>query len=270
MSLVYDRAGRGSPLVLLHPLGADRRVWNPLLDHLVSRREVIAVDLPGFGESSSLQGQRPTPRALATAVAEQLDADGVERPHVAGNSLGGWVALELALMGFARTVTGIAPAGLWPEPLVPKAGLAHRLARTTLPLAIPLVATALGRSLLLSGAMARPRRLPRSDAAHLLRAYALAPDFIAVNNAMRASRFEGLERIRCPVTLVWPDHDRLIRRPVWVPDRINNVVLSDSGHMPMWDAPEELARILIEASGGHAEDPVAPADHAHELAADQL
>ncbi len=249
MALAYDRTGRGSPLVLLHPLGADRRVWHPVVEHLSDRREVVAVDLPGFGESPPLANQVPSPRALAAAVAEHLSSLGLSRAHVAGNSLGGWVALELGLTGAASSVTGIAPAGLWPEPLVPKASIAHRLARATLPLADALLRTAPGRAMLLSGAMARPRNVPGQQAAHLVRAYALAQDFIAVNDAMRAGRFEGLERIRCPVTFVWPDHDRLIRRPVGVPDRIRNVVLSESGHIPMWDAPQALARLLIDATG---------------------
>lgn len=256
-TLAQHRAGQGSPLVLLHPLGADRHVWDSLLPLLADRRELIAIDLPGFGESHPLDG-RPTPRALAGAVADHLAAIGIERPHVAGNSLGGWVALELGLSGVAGGVSGIAPAGLWPEPLVPKAAIAHRLARALLPAARWCVGTRPGRSALLSGAVAHPRRVPPSAARHLVTAYALAPDFVRVNDAMRAGRFEGLERIRCPVTLVWPDHDRLIRRPVWVPDRIRNVVLSDAGHMPMWDAPEALAEVLLAASGGEAADRPAP------------
>jgi pimeloyl-ACP methyl ester carboxylesterase len=264
--LAQHRTGHGSPLVLLHPLGGDRHVWDPLLPFLAPRRELIAIDLPGFGQSPALAGQVPTPRALAAAVAEHLAAIGVERPHVAGNSLGGWVALELGLLGSARSVTGIAPAGLWPEPLVPKAAIAHRLARALLPAAGWCVATRPGRSLLLSGAMAHPRRVPADAARQLVRAYAEAPDFVRVNDTMRAGRFEGLERIRCPVTLVWPEHDRLIRRPVWVPDRIRNVVLSDAGHMPMWDAPQALADILIDASGGADGDRGAAPSREEELA----
>jgi pimeloyl-ACP methyl ester carboxylesterase len=265
-TLGQNRTGHGSPLVLLHPLGADRHIWDPLVPLLAPRREVIAIDLPGFGESPALEGPVPTPRALAVAVAEHLAAIGVERPHVAGNSLGGWVALELGLGGVAGGVTGIAPAGLWPEPLVPKAAIAHRLAQTLLPAVGWAVSTRPGRSLLLSGAFAYPRRVPGAAARRLVRAYALAPDFVRVNDAMRAGRFEGLERIRCPVTLVWPDHDRLIRRPVWVPDRIRNVVLSGAGHMPMWDAPEALAQILVDASGGKAGDPGVPPTLEQELA----
>jgi len=264
--LAQDRTGHGAPLLLLHPLGADRHVWDAVVPLLAARRDVIAVDLPGFGESPPLTDREPTPRALAAAVAEHLAAIGVARPHVAGNSLGGWVALELGLSGTVASVTGIAPAGLWPEPLVPKAAIAHRVASALLPLAGRCAATRLGRSLLLSGTVAHPRRVPPAAARRLVEAYGTASDFVAVNDAMRAGRFEGLERIRCPVTLVWPDHDRLIRRPVWVPDRIRNVVLSDAGHVPMWDAPDALARILLDATGGASADPAAPSPLQEELA----
>jgi pimeloyl-ACP methyl ester carboxylesterase len=249
VTIAHTRSGCGPVLVLLHPLGADRHVWNPVVERLREQRDVIAIDLPGFGESPPLAGARPTPRALAGAVGAHLESMGISRPAVAGNSLGGWVGLELGLAGATRHVTAIAPAGLWPEPLVPKQGIAHRVAHALLPVAARFVSTSIGRSLLLSGTVAHPRRVPAADAAHLVRAYALSPGFTEVNDAMRARRFEGLERIRCPVTLVWPDHDRLIQRPVWVPDRIDNVVLRDSGHIPMWDSPEALAKILLESSG---------------------
>jgi hypothetical protein len=51
-----------------------------------------------------------------------------------------------------------------------------------------------------------------------------------------------------PVTLVWPDCDRLVRRPATLPDRIRNVVLEDEGHIPMGDAPGPLARSPLEGS----------------------
>ena len=240
--LAHHRTGRGAPLVLLHPLGADRHVWDAVIPHLRDRRELIALDLPGFGQSPPLAGRGPEPRLLAAAVAEHLASIGVERPHVAGNSLGGWVALELGLSGTPASVTGIAPAGLWPEPLVPKAAIAHRLARGLRPAVGWLATTRPGRSLLLSGAVAHPRRVPPAAARHLVEAYGEAPDFVSVNDAMRADRFAGLERIRCPVTLVWPDHDRLIRRPLWVPDRIGNVVLSEPAAFRCGTRPRLLPR----------------------------
>jgi pimeloyl-ACP methyl ester carboxylesterase len=111
------------------------------------------------------------------------------------------------------------------------------------------VRTAAGRALLLGGTAAYPRRIPAADAVALVRAYARAPGFVAVNDAMRAGRFGALERIRCPVTLAWADHDRLVQRPHSMPDQIVNVVLRDAGHVPMWDAPERVAEVLLAASG---------------------
>jgi pimeloyl-ACP methyl ester carboxylesterase len=257
VTIALDRHGRGPAVVLLHPLGADRHVWDSIVERLSERCEVIAIDLPGFGESPPLAGEAPTPSALARAVAERLAELDVSRPHVVGNSLGGWVGLELGLSGAAGRVTAIAPAGLWPEPLVPKHGIAHRLGHALLPLVGALAATSAGRSLLLSSAVAHPSRVPSPAAVHLVRAYALAPGFTQVNDAMRSSRFEGLERIRCPVTLVWPDHDRLIQRPVWVPERIDNVVLSDAGHLPVWDAPDRLAQIILAGTPAEASRPLA-------------
>jgi pimeloyl-ACP methyl ester carboxylesterase len=245
MRVAYERTGQGPPLVLLHPLGADRRVWDPIVQRLRDERELIAMDLPGFGDSPSLAAS-PTARALAEAVADQIRALGIDRPHVAGNSLGGWVALELGLSRTARTVTGISPAGLWPGPLVPKPVIAHKVAHALRPAIGSLAASPPGRRLLLGNAVAHPGRVPAADAAHLVRAYARAPGFKAVNDLMRASVFGGLERIRVPVTLVWPERDRVVDRPRWLPDNIDNVVLADAGHIPMWDAPDALAEVLLQ------------------------
>lgn len=247
MEIAYERVGGGPPLVLVHSLGADRRLWDPVVARLRERRELVVLDLPGFGASPPLTGTEPTPRALAGAVAVALAQMGLQRPHLAGVSLGGWVALELGRSGAAGAVTAIAPAGLWPDPLGPKADRARRLARALLPLVGPVTSTGIGRAALLSSVVAHPRRVPADDAAHLVRSYALSPGLPAVNDAMRAGRFAALERIRCPVTLVWPTRDRLVRRPAWVPDRVREVDLDDAGHLPMWDAPDRLAEMLAPA-----------------------
>ncbi len=249
MELALDRLGAGPPLVLLHPLGADRRVWAPVLDRLAARRDVIALDLPGFGGSPALNGGAPPdPPALARAVADVFEDLGVERPHVAGNSLGGWVALELALARQARSVTAIAPAGLWSQPLMPKRGVAHALVRATLPLVGRLLRGSGGRRLALMGIVAHPERVPLDGALELVRAYATASGFRKVNDAMRSSRFVGLERIRVPVTLAWPEHDRLVARPAHLPATAYSVVLRGCGHVPMWDDPEQVARVVLQGS----------------------
>lgn len=251
MELGYDRRGSGEPLVLLHSLGADRNVWSPVLDRLAEERDVIAVDMPGFGDSPSLtNGDAPSAQVMAAAVATFLDDLGVERPHLAGNSLGGWVALQLALEGRTRSVTAIAPAGLWPRPLGPKPALGRAAAKAAAPLLAPLLASERGRRLALAGTMAHPERVPPAEAIRLVRAYAAAPGYDDANAAMRSGRFEGIERIRVPVTLAWPDRDRLVARPAHLPPRVRNVVLHDCGHVPMWDDPAQVASALLGGSGG--------------------
>jgi pimeloyl-ACP methyl ester carboxylesterase len=253
MQIAHDRTGTGPALVLLHPLGADRHVWAPVVPALAVERTVVTVDLPGFGGTPPLNGVTPTPEALAGAVAAglaelELPTDAEGRLHVAGNSLGGWVALELALRGIAASVTAIAPAGLWSKPLVPKASVGHLLARALEPVALAAVGTGPGRRALLTGSIVHPERMSATQARSLLRAYARAPGFVAVNNAMRAGHFVKLAQITVPVTLVWPEHDRLVRRPAALPGRVRNVDLPDAGHIPMWDAPALLAQTMLEGS----------------------
>src|SRR3954447_16697966 len=113
MGLDLHRGGFGAPLVLIHGIGHTWRGWTPMLPLLEERFDVLAVDLPGFGHSEPFPPSVDlTPEALADAVEDEMGRAGLERVHIAGNSLGGWVALELARRGRAETVTAISPAGL--------------------------------------------------------------------------------------------------------------------------------------------------------------
>lgn len=241
--LAFTRAGSGEPLVLIHALGADRRMWDPVMETLALERDVIAFDLPGFGGSRSVSPSRPID--LAAAVASSLAALGVSRPAAAGVSLGGWVALELALAGEASSVVAIAPAGLWSAPLEPRRSTARRVARALSP-ALPLILrTARGRRLALSSNVGHPDRVPYADALRLVRTYARSPGFDAVNAAMRASRFAELAEITVPVVLAWPELDRIVSRPRALPGNVRNVVLRGCGHMPTWDDPAQVAALLL-------------------------
>jgi pimeloyl-ACP methyl ester carboxylesterase len=232
----------GPPLVLLHALGTDHHMWDPVLPLLAGEREVIALDLPGFGAAPPLNGT-VTPHELAATIAQTYSD-----VHVAGNSLGGWVALELALAGHARSVTAIAPAGLWAQPLTPMRSRARAAARAARPLLPVLLKAAGGRRLALAGTIAHPERVPYDAALQLVRAYAEAPGFDAVNAGMRANVFCGLAEIDVPLTLAWPEHDRLVRRPDRVPATAREVLLRDCGHMPTWDDPSQVARVLLDGS----------------------
>src|SRR5680860_518316 len=111
--LDHHRGGSGEPLVLIHGLGHTWRGWKPMLVQLERRFDVLALDLPGFGKSAPLPAEvDSTPEALADAVERAMIGAGFDSAHLAGNSLGGWIAFELARRGRARTVTAISPAGL--------------------------------------------------------------------------------------------------------------------------------------------------------------
>jgi pimeloyl-ACP methyl ester carboxylesterase len=247
--LSYDRTGTGAPLLLIHPLGAARVVWEPVMPLLARERDVIAVDLPGFGDSPPLpDGDEPTAARLARSAAELLDGLGIETAHVAGNSLGGWVALELERLGRARSVTALAPAGLWSRPLGPRPGSSARsLANAALPLLPLLLRNDPLRLAALSGSVAHPERVPPEAAARLISSYLAAPGFEAANRAMRSSVFD-FALTDTPITLVWPERDRLVAKPRRLPAWVRSVDLPDCGHVPTWDAPELVARVLLEGS----------------------
>ncbi|MFD0638801.1 alpha/beta fold hydrolase [Catenulispora yoronensis] len=116
MDLSYARRGAGEPLLLLHGIGHRWQAWEPVLDRLAEHHDVIAIDLPGFGKSAPVKlapGERQTIDVAMARIAESFTGFGIERPHVAGNSLGGALALELAKHNLAASATVFSPAGFW-------------------------------------------------------------------------------------------------------------------------------------------------------------
>src|SRR5947207_15519971 len=154
--LAVDRGGTGPPLVLVPGLGFTRRGWSPLREPLEQRHEVVAVDLPGFGESPPLpRGDTPTPTRLADVLEHDLDRLGLPAPAVIGNSLGGWVALELARRGRASCAVVIAPSGLETLPergyVIALNELMRVRARLSTPFARQLCASPVARTVLFGG-----------------------------------------------------------------------------------------------------------------------
>ena len=251
MSLLnHIRSGTGEPIILIHPLGGALVVWEPVIDLLAAERDAIAIDMPGFGESPPLpEGERPTPHALAAAITRFMDELEMDRAHVVGCSLGGWVALELAKLGRALSVTALNSAGLWRRPLGERpGGGVRRVAGVLSPVLSAFARTDRGRRLLLRGTVGHPERVPADAAARLVQAYTRAHAYDSANSAMRAAVFEDADRIDVPVTLGWGDLDRLVRPPRALPPGWRSQVLRDCGHVPTWDDPEQVARLILEAS----------------------
>jgi pimeloyl-ACP methyl ester carboxylesterase len=247
--LAYDRAGSGPPLALLHPLGAHRGVWKPVLPLLSAHFDVIAVDMPGFGESAPLPTSEPATAAnIASAVRATLESLEVERAHVAGISLGAWAALEFAKTSAALSVTTLCAAGFWRNVLGPRPEVARTTARRLSPALRPLMAIPGFRRAALSGIMAHPERVPADDAYALVRAYARAEGFSPANREMRSDLFRGFEDIRVPITMAWADRDRAVYPPEHVPVGIEVRRLTDCGHVPTWDSPEQVAGVIRDGA----------------------
>jgi pimeloyl-ACP methyl ester carboxylesterase len=247
------------PLLLIHGLGGSRSIWEPVIPLLEAEREVHAIDMPGFGEEPPLpEGEKASAANLARAVHQECLKHGVERPHVAGNSLGGWVALEMGRFGWAASVTTLSPAGLWSRPLgEPSGGGARMLLRGSpwIKAARPFLALALQlpqtRHAAFQSIAARPERIPPDAARQLLLGWLDGVGYDAANRAMRSDVFDpGGYPGNVPVTIAWCEKDRLLGppKPHRRPAGARFLVLPGVGHTPTWDDPELVARTLLEGS----------------------
>lgn len=254
------RGGSGEPLVLIHGLGANLRSWAPVLMIAAAERDVLAVDLPGFGESPRLPaGIRPDVGALADAVERELDAAGLERPAVAGNSLGGWIALELARRGRAASVVAISPAGMWSEKerlWADRFLRAQFAAGKLLEGRAELLRHTAVRTVFLAGISARPWRADPDDVIYGVRALARS-NFLPTHEAMISDRCRGLEQLACPVLILWGTRDLLLpaRQGPRFADRIPGarlVQLPGLGHVPMADDAELVTRAILDFTGDSA------------------
>jgi pimeloyl-ACP methyl ester carboxylesterase len=253
------RAGSGEPLVLLHGVWESWHSWCPVLDRLAAEREVLAPTLPDHLGSPPLEaGVAPTVEAWVDAVEADLDAAGFERPDVAGNSLGGWLALELAKRGRARTVVGLAPSGLFTHDewraFAKKFRRDHRTVRMLLPLARRLVRIRLGRRLLLADACVDPARIPPVEAERLVAEFAHCDvaAYLAANTRAdgTSARIDGLEQVRCPVLILRPSGDRVLSREHaerFLAELPNADLreLTGCGHTAMFDDPELVASEIL-------------------------
>lgn len=256
MSLHHVRRGSGAPLLLVPGTSSSWFVWQPVLDRLARSREVVALDLPGFGASRPLDDGRPDPPALARAVAGLLDELGWERPHVAGSSLGGGVALELARTGRAASVCAISPIGFWTdrEYRFCRASLnrnVHGAAHLPPAALLRLVRNPVTRTLVYGQFFGRPWRMT-ADEAETLAAVPI-PGYAAIVDAYRDYRAGDGDAPRCPVTIAWGTRDHLLiprqgRRVPRVLPQARLVWLQGLGHVPTWDDPEQVAALLLECS----------------------
>jgi len=253
--LACERHGSGEPLVLVHGVTHRRQVWYPVLDQLTQHYEVILVDLPGHGQSDPfvLDGL-PAKDALRRDFEKFLTEQGLHRPHVAGNSLGGLVALHAGSNGHARSVTCLSPAGFWRDE--DEFAYTRRFFQSLLQITERLgdrtedvvVRFAPVRMAVFGFLTARPSRVPidhvRGDVRGFLKA---RPALRTLLDA--AEPFTDPIPLDVPVTIAWAGRDLVlpVSQARTAKERLpyaEHIVLRGVGHVPMFDNPDLIAKII--------------------------
>ncbi|HVQ87812.1 MAG TPA: alpha/beta fold hydrolase, partial [Actinomycetes bacterium] len=231
-------------------------VWEPITPRLVKHFTVYRIDLPGHGDSPRLRpGADASADGFARTIAEWLDENDIVSPHVAGSSLGGWIALELARQGLARSVCALAPAGFWRSDVVPVVAHANRwAARIADPFAPTLLRVGQLKSIGFWTSSANPASLDRDLAVAATHAQSRASGWAAALAATHGRQCDARDiDPRIPVTAVWGDRDRILpgrscQEPEGLPLHARWVRLRDCGHVPMWDQPERTAQLIEQTA----------------------
>lgn len=257
--LAHERLGEGPSLVLVHGVGLNRSAWRPVLEPLARRRDVIAIDLPGHGESPPMRSDLQYDVAgYVTAVRELVDALQLDRPHIAGNSLGGAVALELARLGAVRSATALSPIGFWTPGEIRFAmaslRLSRVLARALLPASPFLLRSAWVRFATFAQYYGHPARLTTEEALNAAQNFARSTALPLTLPRTRNYRFLPEPLPTVPVTIGWGTRDRLLlprqakRARELLPDA-HHAWLPGSGHVPMSDDPERIVDLILASEG---------------------
>jgi pimeloyl-ACP methyl ester carboxylesterase len=255
------RAGTGTPLLLLHGIGAIWRAWSPVLPYLEPHHEVIVPTLHGHAGGPPLDSQvAPSVQALVDGIEEELDRLGLQKVHIAGNSLGGWIGIELARRGRAQSLVLLSPAGAWRSP--------HRIKMTSHGVRFSLGALAryshradaiaqrrLLRWALLAGQVAHPQRVPQESLVTYIQASGHSPVVDPLLRVLHLNPVEPLPADRdYPIRLVWAERDRVLPFKHFGAPMLERlpgaelILLSGVGHVPMSDDPARVAKLILEVT----------------------
>jgi pimeloyl-ACP methyl ester carboxylesterase len=247
---------RATPaLVLWHGLTSSGRAWQPMVGDLSRHVTVYTPTVLGH-RGGHPSGPHTTLTDMVDDAERYLDAAGLDRPHLAGHSLGGYLAIELARRGRAASVTAFSPAGFWTSgdgtPHRVRAAVRRnvRIARYGGPVLKAAVSTAAGRRFYLGAAL----RDPASMTAHQARQVIDDQAGCAAARTLEIGDDETiapLDPLPCPMTVAWARHDEVLPMADYaeaVRTRLpaaRFVVLPGVGHAAMVDAPELVIRTII-------------------------
>jgi len=251
----------GEPLVCVHGITDTWRTWELVLPRLEAHHDVLAPTLLGHSGGGPLGPDGAvTLTDLVDAAERDMDAAGFATAHLVGNSLGGWIVLELAARGRARSVVAISPAGGW-EAGDRRALRTHwefvttqRFLRAAEPLALRMVRRPRSRAIVLANLVSHPQRVPAPLATALVRGAADCPAALPLLAETRRG-FPELGPIDVPVRIAWGTRDMILpyrrfsaRLRRLVPDA-EWTEIPGAGHLAQIDHPEEVADLVLEVTG---------------------
>ncbi|MFS0897655.1 alpha/beta fold hydrolase [Mycolicibacterium litorale] len=262
--------GSGEPVLLLHPFMMSQSVWKKVAPAIAEtgRYEVFAPTMPGHNGGAKGPFFLDS-GSLADDVERRMDALGWETAHIVGNSLGGWVAFELERRGRARTLTGIAPAGGWRHFTPAKFEIVGKFL-AGLPLYV--VVKLLGNRVLklpitpyltYPAVSATRAGLSDEDVADIIDDVAHCPAYYQL--LVKSLTLPGLLEIaegKAPTHLVICEKDRVLPHPRFtrhftqhLPSDTKVTHLDGVGHIPMFEAPDRVAQLIVEFVDQHATPP---------------
>ncbi|TCJ94477.1 pimeloyl-ACP methyl ester carboxylesterase [Nocardia alba] len=260
--------GSGDPVLLLHGFLLSPHCWEQVAQRMSAHCEVYAPAFAGHWGGPKVEGWALDVYALADQIEDQLDELGWRTCHIAGNSLGGWVGLELARRGRARTLTTIAAAGGWASPSLSQVRVGVKFASM-----IPFIeigkllgGVAINNALVQQVAALlvtkRTSAVARRDLATTLTAVLHCEAMIPlILGSLRAPGMDDLGELSTPVRMLLAEYDRIIPNSVYatrylreLPESADRILVHGVGHVPMLEAPDRIATLIAEhiyASRGH-------------------
>jgi pimeloyl-ACP methyl ester carboxylesterase len=265
-----DLGEGGTPCLFLHGIGNSWRFWLETLPRLAERRRVLAVDLPGFGESHMPDGPL-TATAVARTIDQLCQQLGITRLAVCGHSMGGLAALQMAA-GHVERVDKLILVGaalisvtdLYRGPLGPlrQPRLALTYASAVLTAAVPtpswisnaIAGSKLARNTFLRTYVTHPLTLSTPVLRQALRGLGRPGVLAAVLNRERFNLRDVGRQAKVPVLLVNGDQDRFspVRDVELLAGEMHEaevVILADTGHWPMLERPDVFNGVLEDFLG---------------------
>jgi pimeloyl-ACP methyl ester carboxylesterase len=246
------------PLLLLHGLMMSAGAWADVVPLLTGHHDVIAHTAAGHRGGHPLKS-RATIATLTDEAERMLDARGLGRIHVAGNSMGGWMAIELARRGRALTVCAFSPAGFWTPGMSDEIRASRMVRRTRRrvrmvgPVAPALLRFRYLRRVAMRDAAEHGDRLTPAQALDAARDTAHCP--AATDLLEPTESIAPLDPLPCPITLAWSGNDRILPPHVHgatARERLPQatyLTIPDVGHVPMIDDPRACADTILTRTG---------------------